>query len=87
MMRDERCLVVKTTEVKIGDLILSLDRVSNVFASRQTRKIGPSLARLRVHWPNLVPYIGIHWTNFSGLSGLLRQLLKSYKRFFTITYL
>ena len=38
-------------------------------SSRQTRKIGPTLARLRVHWPNIVPYIGIHWANFSGLLG------------------
>ena len=37
--------------------------------SRQTRKIGQSLAGLRVHWPNTVPYMGIHWANFPGLSG------------------
>ena len=37
--------------------------------TRQTRKIGPGLARLRVHWHNIVPYMGIHWANFSGLSG------------------
>ena len=38
--------------------------------SRQTRKLGPALARLRVYWPNIVPYIRIHWANFPGLSGL-----------------
>ena len=37
--------------------------------TRQTRKIGPALARLRVHWPNIVPYMEIHWANFPGLSG------------------
>ena len=31
----------------------------NLSISLQTRKIGPSLARLRVHWPNIVPYMGI----------------------------
>ena len=36
---------------------------------RQIWKIGPAVARLRVHWPNIVPYMGIHWANFSGLSG------------------
>ena len=39
------------------------------FISRQTRKIGLALARLRVHWPNIVPYMRIHWANFPGLSG------------------
>ena len=39
--------------------------------TRQTRKIGPALARLRVHWPNIVPYMGMHWANFPGLSGYL----------------
>ena len=38
--------------------------------ARQTRKIGPALAQLRVHWPNIVPYMGIHWVNFPGLSGV-----------------
>ena len=37
--------------------------------TRQTRKISPALARFRVHWPNIVPYMGIHWANFPGLSG------------------
>ena len=42
----------------------------NILAiSRQTRKPGPALARLRVHWPNIVPYMGIHWANFPGLLG------------------
>ena len=37
--------------------------------ARQTRKIGPALAQSRVRWPNIVPYMGIHWANFPGLSG------------------
>ena len=37
--------------------------------TRQTRNIGPALAQLRVQWPNIVPYMGIHWANFPGLSG------------------
>ena len=36
--------------------------------TRQTRKISPALARLRLRWPNIVPYMGIHWANFPGLS-------------------
>ena len=39
------------------------------YTSRQTRKIGPALARLRVHWSNIVPYMGIHWANFPDFSG------------------
>ena len=35
---------------------------------RQTRNIGPELVRLRVHWPNIVAYMGTHWANFPGLS-------------------
>ena len=47
-------------------VILSVVRV-NPERSRQTRKIGPALARMRLHWPNIVPYTGIHWVNFSDL--------------------
>ena len=31
--------------------------------------MGPALVRLRVHWPNIVPCMEIHWANFPGLSG------------------
>ena len=40
-------------------------------SSRQTRKIVPAFARLRVHGPNVVPYMEMHCANFPGLSGCL----------------
>ena len=39
--------------------------------SRQTINVGPVLTRLRVHWPNIVPYMVMHWANFPGLSGYI----------------
>ena len=50
-------------------IFIRILRFTNRVMSRQTRKIGPALARLRVHWLNIVPYMKIHWANFPGLSG------------------
>ena len=38
--------------------------------TRQVRKISPAFLRLRVDWPNIVPYMEIHSANFPGLSGI-----------------
>ena len=48
--------------------------------SRQTINIGPALERLRVHWPNIVPYMGTHWANFPGLSGYICYYGESFTK-------
>ena len=55
-------------------------------ATRQTKKLGPALARLRVHGPNIVPYMGIHWALFLfvGISLSVQIILNLF--YFTIKF-
>ena len=57
-------------------IFLKVGRTTSLYVKtnptkQQNRKIVPALARLQVRWLNIVPYMGTHWANFPGLSGMV----------------
>ena len=51
--------------------------------TRQTINIGPVLALLRLHRPNIVPYMGLQRADFYSLSGCIMKIGSIINKFGT----